>query len=581
MTTFSIIMQLIGGLGVFLLGMKSMSEALQKVAGDKMRAILRSITGNRILGVLTGLLVTSIIQSSSATIVMLLSFVNAGLISLIQAIGVIMGANIGTTVTGWLVSLVGFQININAVALPVVGIGFFMRFFKRRSVAYWGEVLIGFGLLFLGLNFIKEAVPDMSSSPDMANWIASHAVTGLVPLLITILVGACATIALQSSSAAMAIVLVLAANGQIDFPTSAALILGENIGTTIKAVLISLGANVNTRRTAMTHMLFNVIGVVWAVILFRPLLALVNMMLPGDAFSTDIAIRSMAIPTHLAAFHTVFNIINTLLFLPSVHVLARIVTKMVPGKEEEPEVSRLKFIGTELVATPVLALTAARQELGRMVDVATDAFRTVVPLTLNPANAYGEDADKVQKLEQQTDVMDTEIVNFLSNVARNSTSARHAAEVTSLILMSSDIERIGDHCDSLLRLAKRRHDKQLQFSERAQEEIKAMADLVDTFLQKLHHGLTAPEVPPHFFNDARLLESKINEMRRRLRKDHVERLNNGQCQVMQGLVFLDMLTSFEKIGDHAINVAEGLVGRKAGELNEYADDDFRPAPATM
>lgn len=215
-----------------------------------------------------------------------------------------------------------------------------------------------------------------------------------------------------------------------------------------------------------------------------------------------------------------------------------------------------------------------------MAEAAMDAFQTVTPLTINLINTYGDEAEKVKKLEQQTDVMDREIVNFLSNVARNGNSARHAAEVTSLILMSSDLERIGDHCDSLLRLAQKGHDNQLQFSERAQEELKAMTNLVNSFLNMLHKGLTAPQISVNFFDEARELEIQINKLRRELRKEHVERLNNGQCHVMQGLIFLDMLTSFEKIGDHAINVAEGLVGRKAGELNEYVEINFsRGLPA--
>ena len=557
------ILELVGGLGVFLLGMKLMSEALQKVAGARLRSVLRSLSSNRVMGVATGMMVTAVVQSSSATTIMLVSFVNAGLLSFTQAIGVVMGANIGTTVTGWLVSILGFKVDITALALPIVGVGFFARFLRRPRVTYWGEVLVGFGLLFLGLAFIRSAIPDVRHSPEFAQLLSGVAVTDWQSLLVAVAIGTVATILLQSSSAAMVVVLALAAGGQIDFPTAAALILGENIGTTITAYLASIGASLAARRTARAHMLFNVLGVVWVVVLFRPMLLFVDALLPGSPFAAELGARADAIPSHLAAFHTVFNVANTMLFLPFAGWLGRLTCWLVRGEEEADGVRHLKYLDTSLVATPLLAVAAARQEVARMMGVALDAFRKVVPLILDPAKAVGAEVDEVQRLEEQTDLMEKEIVEYLANVARNSTSAQQAAEVAGMILMVSDIERIGDHCESLLKLAVRRRKKELGFSEQAEQEIAAIASVVESFIFFVKSGFE--RTGPDFFQQSRQLEDRVNDLRRSMRKEHIGRLNTGVCGVIPGLVFIDMLTSFEKIGDHTMNVAEALVGRKVPE----------------
>ena len=560
------ILELVGGLGVFLLGMKFMSESLQKVAGGRLRSVLGSLSRNRMMGVGTGIMVTAVVQSSSATTIMLVSFVNAGLLSLNQAVSVVMGANIGTTMTGWLVSILGFKIDITAMALPIVGLGFFARFIGRTRVTYWGEVLVGFGLLFLGLAFIRSAIPDVRNSPEFGQWLSGFAVTDWLSLLLAVGVGTVATIVLQSSSAAMVVVLTLAASGQIDFPTAAALILGENIGTTITAHVASVGATLAARRTARAHMLFNVLGVVWVVALFKPMLLLVDALLPGSPFSPDLAIRGAAIPSHLAAFHTVFNVLNTLLFLPLAGALTRLTCFLVRGDDDEGGFRHLKYLDTSLVATPLMAVSAAWQEVARMMDVAREAFSKVVPLIMDPVKANESAVEEVQRLEEETDIMEKEIVEYLANISRNSTSANQAAEVAGMILMASDIERIGDHCESLLKLAVRRRRKELPFSEQALEEITSIATVVADFLTHVRSGFD--QRGPDFFRDALQMENRINELRKCIRKDHVARLHTGVCGVKQGLVFIDMLTSFEKIGDHAMNVAEALVGHKVPDSGE-------------
>ncbi|MDW7761299.1 MAG: Na/Pi cotransporter family protein [Acidobacteriota bacterium] len=577
------ILELVGGLGVFLLGMKLMSESLQKVAGGRLRSVLGSLSRNRMMGVGTGIMVTAVVQSSSATTIMLVSFVNAGLLSLNQAVSVVMGANIGTTMTGWLVSILGFKIDITAMALPIVGLGFFARFIGRTRVTYWGEVLVGFGLLFLGLAFIRSAIPEVRNSPEFGQWLSGFAVTDWLSLLLAVAVGTAATIVLQSSSAAMVVVLTLAASGQIDFPTAAALILGENIGTTITAYMASVGATLAARRTARAHMLFNVLGVVWVVALFKPMLLLVDALLPGSPFSPDLAIRGSAIPSHLAAFHTVFNVLNTLLFLPLAGLLAKLTCFLVRGDDDDGRFRHLKYLDTSLVATPLMAVSAAWQEVARMMDVAREAFSKVVPLILDPVKANESAADEVQRLEEQTDIMEKEIVEYLANISRNSTSADQAAEVAGMILMASDIERIGDHCESLLKLAVRRRRKELPFSEQALEEITSIATVVAGFLTHVRNGFD--QRGPDFFRDALQMENRINELRRCIRKDHVGRLHTGVCGVKQGLVFIDMLTSFEKIGDHAMNVAEALVGHKVPDSGERPSRfkrgaRYRPSPET-
>ncbi|MCK5673030.1 MAG: Na/Pi cotransporter family protein, partial [Spirochaetales bacterium] len=344
------ILSIAGSLGLFLFGMKIMSDGIQKTAGDKLKSILNMMTKNRVAAVFTGFFITAIVQSSSATTVMVVSFVNAGLLNLGQAIGVIMGANIGTTVTGWIVAILGFKFKITAMALPAIGIGlpfFFSKNLNRKEI---GEILIGFGLLFLGLGFLKDSVPDIKSHPEILEFIQHLTGYGFGSMILFVIIGGVITVIVQSSSAAMAITLTMAYSGWIDYPTAAAIVLGENIGTTITAYLASIGTNINARRASRAHTLFNIFGVIWMLILFKPFLSFVDFIVPGDIFSGT---NHSIIPTHLAMFHTLFNLTNTLIGMFIIPQITFLVRKLVPEKGiEDTEEYTFKYISAPIQDTP-------------------------------------------------------------------------------------------------------------------------------------------------------------------------------------------------------------------------------------
>jgi len=554
------VISVLGGLGLFLYGMKVMSESLQKVAGYRLRIALKKITNNRFSGILTGFMVTSAIQSSSATTVMLVSFVNAGLMDLTQSIGVIMGANIGTTVTGWIVAILGFKIKITAFALPAIALGFFIRFLGKQRLTDWGESLLGFGLLFLGLTLMKDALGDLRKSQEIFNLMGRFRAEGLFSTIAVVFVGTIVTFVIQSSSATMALTMTLAGQGLIDFPTCAALILGENIGTTITANIAAIGASTAAKRSARAHMVFNVIGVIWMMVFFGYFLKFVDYLVPGDVFSQDIKIASSAVPDHMAAFHSLFNIINTALFIPLVGILGWIATRMVkpPAIKEE---NRLVYISSGLVSTPPMAIEASKRELQRMASTVHEMLNEVMRLFNTPepkAADYEKYKEKITKLETLTDNLEKGISHFLVNVIRNTTSEAQSEEIAEIMNATSNLERIGDHCESLLKLTMRMEEKELKFTQEAVSEIDDIADRARSFLALIEKKIILRR--SDIMEKADNFENDINCLRTKMRKSHVDRLNEGSCNVDAGLIFIDMLTSFEKIGDHAYNIAQFISG---------------------
>ncbi len=554
MNTYEMTVSVLGGLALFLFGMRVMSDGLQKVAGERMRSLLGVMTGNRFAGVFTGMFVTTAIQSSSAATVMLVGFVNAGLVSLHQAVGVIMGANIGTTVTGWLVAAVGFKVHISALALPCIAVGFFFRFFAGRRLANWGEVLLGFGILFLGLDFMKEAVTDLKDSQTIVAMMATMKADTLLFRVVAVVVGMLVTFIVQSSSATMAITMTLAAEGLIDLPTACALILGDNIGTTITANLAALGASRAAKRAARVHSLFNVVGSVWGVVLFVPFMEVVGLFVPG-ALETGASPIMMA--TYLAAYHTGFNVINTIIWLPFVKQLAWLGTLLVrdSAKDEAPH---LKFLDVKLMDSAPMALFAARQETRRMLDEVRAMLDKTLVLITHPDDKLGKVAEEIFQSEITVDALEREITQYLVEVVRLDITKEQSAEVAGLLTSLHDLERMGDHCESLTKLAKRRYDKKLPFGQEAMKDINEIGGRVKEFLELLSKNMQEPS--KELLPVARNIENSINAMRKQARKGHIQRLNAGECGVDQGLIYIDMLNSFEKIGDHATNVAEMLAG---------------------
>jgi len=553
MISLSMAINILGGLSLFLYGMKIMSEALQKVAGNRLRMTLKTITRNRFSGVFTGFLITAAIQSSSATTVMLVSFVNAGLMNLTQSLGVILGANIGTTVTGWLVAILGFKVKIALFALPAITIGFFVRFVGKQQLTDWGEVLMGFGFLFFGLTIMKDALGDLKHSQEVIAFMSRYSAGSLGPTLAVIGVGTGVTMLIQSSSATMALTLTLASQNLIDYPTCAALILGENIGTTITANLAAIGASTVARRTARAHMLFNLFGVVWILFFFRLFLTLVDNIVPGS-------VTGPALPDHLAAFHTIFNITNTLVVLPFISGLAWIATRIVPEPEKKEE-THLTYISSRLINTPPLAVEEGKRELARMSGSVMDMLNTVGEL-FNKKDRVAEDireyARKINEKELLVDNLEHELTAFLVKVIRNTTSREISQEISETLNAVSNLERIGDHCEILVKQIERLHEKKLAFSDQALSEMNSIAAKVKELLILINENITKRKT--NILSRAGALEGEINKLRSDLRRSHIDRLNRGECEVDQGLVFIDMLSSFEKIGDHAFNIAQSISG---------------------
>ncbi|MFH2204934.1 MAG: Na/Pi cotransporter family protein [Elusimicrobiota bacterium] len=560
MDTLSLALDLLGALGVFLFGLKFMSEALQKAAGSKLRGILAKATSNRFSSTLSGFLVTCVVQSSSATTVMVVGFVSAGLLTLAQSLGVIFGANIGTTTTAWLVSLLGFKIKITKFALPMIGLGFFSQFIKRwRWPHKVGEIMVGFGLLFLGLHLLKAAIPDVKSAPEIMNLIGRLSGGGIGTRLLAVGAGAALTMIFQSSSAMMAVTLTAAAKGLIDYPTAAALVLGENIGTTITANLAAIGATLNAKRSAVGHFLFNIFGVVWAVLLFMPFLRLVDGIVPGDPWGTSEASLLIGIPTHLSAFHTLFNVINTGIMLCLIGPLERLILRLLPDRLEKKE-HELLFLSTPLAGTPELVIPAAQKEVGRMADITVRMLDNVRKAMDVEGREKRVLLDLVRRDEKKTDFLEYEINSYLANLTHSKLSTAANKEALSLLSMINDLERIGDHGEKLAILLERQEDSSYKINGQAMRDLKRMAEHTRRILNDTRALILERKEDP--VPAALEKERALDALRDELRQANVERMVKQKCKPLPGVVFSDMLTSFEKMGDHAFNVVEACAGIK-------------------
>jgi len=544
------VFEILGSLGIFFYGMKIMSESIQRLAGDRLRASLSFMTRNRFGGIFTGFFVTSIIQSSSATTVMVVSFVNAQLLTLVESIGVIMGANLGTTVTIWIVSLLGFKFKITTLAMPAIAIGIPFIFSKRSKWNNTGEVLIGFALLFLGLGMLKGAVPNIKESPEIMQFLADYTDMGFASFLLFIFVGVILTVVVQSSSAAAAITVTMAYKGWIDFPTAAAIILGENIGTTVTAYLAALAANIHAKRAARAHLVFNLMGVIWMMLIFAPFLRLIDMIVPGDY--TD----PRNIPLHLSAFHTLFNLANIALLVGFVPHIAKLVEKMIPMKEgdEKPEY-KLEYISTGIMAAPELAVLEAKKEMINMGEIVSDMYATFLDVFLHPNKKMGDSVEKLKELEDLTDTMEEQITNYLIECSKQHLDDLSAQKVTARIRIVDELESIADCCYNLILSTERKYEKKMEFYPGAYDELGAFAKQVIKFLDFNLEHLNNSEFTESDLKKAFLMEGDINESRNRLRANSVIRLQeNGK--VKTEILFMDILKNFERIGDHSLNISE-------------------------
>lgn len=555
-------LQLVGAIGLFIFGMRLMSDAIQKVAGNQLRDVLSAMTGNRMFAIFTGLLITGLLQSSSATTVLVVSFVNAGMVSLMEAIGVIMGANIGTTVTGWLVALGIGRLSISTFSLPLIALALPMTFFLKSRYRLLGEVLLGFAILFLGLRFMNEALQGLQNEQlfsfirhvEFAN---STYLQQLGILAIFVGIGVVITLIVQSSSAAMALTLVMTYEGWISFPLAAAIVLGENIGTTVTANLAAVVANAPAKRAARAHFLFNLLGAIWALIAF-PLFFHFIAAMSRSFMGADPMSDQKAIPLALALFHTVFNILNTVIFFSFIPLLARLATWMVPARNEHDEEFSLDYIGSGLMATAELSIVEARKELVKFGRLVQRAYRYIPRLiTEMDEKRLDSYSSKLEKHEQLTDRMELEIHSYLGQASRGELSSEASARVQGMIAIANLLERIGDIYLEVSRSLSNRKRQKAYFTPEMRENVLGLSHLVDKALKLMVSNLERPDREVSL-EEARELEREIDHTYRALRADYIRSIEQGRFKLRSGMYYSDLLSEMERIADHAFNVSEIL-----------------------
>ncbi len=551
--TFYDFLKLLGSLALFLYGMKIMSEGLQKFAGDRLRSILTAMTTNRVTGVLTGVLITALIQSSSATTVMVVSFVNAGLLTLSQSIGVIMGANIGTTVTAWIISALGFKVSVSAFSLPLLAIGIPLLFSQKSNRKSVGEFVFGFSFLFMGLDMLKGNAPDLGANPDMLAFVQNYTDMGFLSVLLFVLIGTVLTMIVQASAATMAITLIMCANGWISFELGAALVLGENIGTTITANLAALTANTPARRAALAHMMFNVFGVLWVLIAFKPFLLCVNWIV-DDLMAVD-PDPTVSVPFKLSAFHSCFNVCNVLLLIWFVPIIEKAVCRIIPQKEADEEY-RLQFISGGLLSTAELSILQARKEINLFAERIQRMFR-MVPELLHTENEndFNKLFSRIEKYENISDNMELEIANYLTLVSEGRLSSESKVQIQEMLREVTEIESIGDSCYNLARTINHKRRGTEDFTPAQYNHIEEMFRLTDNALTQMiklvkdtHHLVDV--------NKSFNIENEINNYRSQLKNQNLIDVNEKNYDYQMGVHYMDIIGECEKLGDYVVNVVE-------------------------
>lgn len=547
----------LGGLGMFLFGMKLMSEGLQKVAGDRLRRFLEMVSSNRWIGATVGMGVTALVQSSSLTTVTVVGFVNAGLMNLTQAIGVILGANVGTTVTAQIIAF-----KVSHMALVAIFCGMCLKIFaKRRKWKYIGEVFLGFGLLFYGMTVMKSGFKPLRTDPDFIAFFTRFEANDLLGILLCVAVGAVLTMILQSSSATVGITIALASQGLLNLPGSVALILGDNIGTTITAELAAIGGELTAKRAARAHTMFNVIGVGLMVALFKPFIALITyvtgMMGIGPAEAL-VGNEKPNIARYIANSHTLFNVVNALFFLCVLPILVRAAIWLTPGKEHErgfEDLGKPKYLDKKFLDNPSVALTQARDETVRMTEIAQTMFHQVTEVLnsrkLGPLSRWRQSEDALDNLQRQ-------VTEFLVGVSQGAITEDESHEIASLMRMANNVERFGDAVENVAELIEEMIEENLQLTKEGMRDYAEIRDQVSKFIELVMRSMK--ERDRDIMDTAQQMEDAIDEMRERMRDNHVSRLRSGTCTVDPGLVFVDMLSNFEKMGDYLYNVSQGVAG---------------------
>lgn len=566
------IFTLLGALGMFLYGMNLMSSGLQKAAGERLRGFLSAMTSNPLKGVLTGLGITTIIQSSSATTVMVVSFVNAGLLTLAQAIGVIMGANIGTTVTAWMVSWLGFKADISILAVPLMLFGFLFSNSKKDKRKNLGELIVGFSLLFLGLSFMKDSVPDLRETPQVLEFVSTWSSHGFGSVLLFLAFGTILTLVLQSSSATMAITLIMLSMGWIPFNMACAMVLGENIGTTITANIAASVGNTQAKRAAMSHTIFNVFGVAWALILYKPFLQLVGVItenlfgLPNPA-AEGFAVTDSNSPEGTAALyglsmlHTLFNLTNTLLLVWFTKWIAQAVSWIIRApKNQEKEVFRLKYISAGPLATPELSVEQAFNEVIHFARISKNGA-TYAQNAINEANSdkFEEYREKLVKYEEISDRIEYEIAAFLNEVSTEEISESTSIKIKSMYKIISELESLGDSGETISRILSRMNIHKKTFDADAIKNLNVMADAVYAAYDVMIENLIAAHKGELInISNAYVAEDRLNSLRNDFRDAVIEKIDNDGKNYQASVYFMDIINAFERMGDFMINVSQDL-----------------------
>ena len=565
------IFTLFGAMGMFLYGMNLMSAGLQKAAGDRLRGFLSAMTSNPFKRVMTGVGITALIQSSSATTVMVVSFVNAGLLTLVQAIGVIMGANIGTTITAWMVSLLGFKADISILAVPLMLLGFLFSNSKKNQYKNIGELIVGFSLLFLGLSFMKESVPDLKQTPEVLEFVRQWSGYGFWSVLIFLGVGTVLTLILQSSSATMAITLIMLSMGWIPFPMACAMVLGENIGTTITANIAASVGNHSAKRAALSHTIFNVFGVIWALILFRPFLGLVGKIIELMGFpnpaADGFAVNDTDGPSSTAALyglsmlHTLFNLINTLILVWFTGFIATIVTKIVKeseNKEEKPY--RLKYINAGPLATPELATEQAIKEVIHFAQISRNGLGYArAAINETEQDKFEELRGKLVKYEEISDRIEYEIASFLNAVSEGEISENTSYKIKAMYKIIGELESLGDSGESISRILSRRNVHNKTFDQETVKKLNAMVDLVDNAYNAMITNLNLGEKGElEEISNAYAAEERINSLRDHLRDEEINSLEDNRKNYQTSVYYMDIVSELEKMGDFMINISQAL-----------------------
>jgi phosphate:Na+ symporter len=569
------IFTLLGAMGMFLYGMNLMSAGLQKAAGDRLRGFLSAMTSNPFKRVMTGVGITALIQSSSATTVMVVSFVNAGLLTLVQAIGVIMGANIGTTITAWMVSLLGFKADISILAVPLMLLGFLFSNSKKNQRKNIGELIVGFSLLFLGLSFMKESVPDLKQTPEVLEFVRQWAGHGFWSVLIFLGVGTILTLILQSSSATMAITLIMLSMGWVPFPMACAMVLGENIGTTITANIAASVGNPAAKRAALSHTIFNVFGVIWALILFRPFLSLVGKIIEfmgypnpaaeGFAVDSPDGATGTAVLYGLSMLHTLFNLINTLILVWFTDLIAKVVTKLVKEPENKEEKAfRLKYIEAGPLATPELATEQAFKEIIHFAQISRNGLGYArAAINENDPDKFEELRGKLVKYEEISDRIEYEIATFLNAVSAEEISSRTSIMIKAMYKIIGELESLGDSGESISRILSRRNIHNKTFDAETIKKLNAMVDLVDNAYAVMIENLTlAFDGNLDEIANAYSAEDRINNQRNNLRDEEIESIESDRKNYQTSVYYMDIVSELETMGDFMINISQTLYKTK-------------------